>query len=402
MASSFDELNKQACPEGVPRVPLGSVGTFTRGSGLQKADLQNEGFPAIHYGQIHTIYHHAIDSTCKFVSEDKADGFKKAQTGDIVLATTSEDDEAVGKAVAWLGDGEVAVSGDAVIYSHKLDPAYVSYFFECSDFQYEKLRYISGAKVRRISPKSLEKILIPHPPLEVQQEIVRILDLFVDLDRELEQEIIGREKQFVSTRDALLDSLDYPTEKFGDKTTVARGASPRPIRNFITNDPEGIPWIKIGDVPEGDKYITQTAQKVTQAGADKSRMVYPGDFMLSNSMSFGRPYITRIEGAIHDGWLSISNFEETWTSDFLYHVLSSEISQRQFRMLVGSGAVSNLNAKVVQKTEIPVPPLEVQEEIASKLDTFIEYIDNLKRERELRQKQYAHYRDLLLDLPVKE
>ena len=71
-------------------------------------------------------------------------------------------------------------------------------------------------------------------------------------------------------------------------------------------------------------------------------------------------------------------------------------------MLVGSGAVSNLNAKVVQKTEIPVPPLEVQEEIASKLDTFIEYIDNLKRERELRQQQYAHYRDLLLDLPVKE
>ena len=109
--------------------------------------------------------------------------------------------------------------------------------------------------------------------------------------------------------------------KFGEIATIVRGASPRPISMFITDDENGVNWIKIGDVSPGSKYIISTKEKITQDGATKSRFVKPGDFVLSNSMSFGRPYILKIEGCIHDGWLSISDFESTYLSDFLYYLI---------------------------------------------------------------------------------
>ena len=100
------------------------------------------------------------------------------------------------------------------------------------------------------------------------------------------------------------DGVEY--KSLGEIALIVRGASPRPIKNFITDDEDGVNWIKIGDVLPGSKYITNTKEKITQAGADKSRFVKKGDFILSNSMSFGRPYILEIDGCIHDGWLSIT------------------------------------------------------------------------------------------------
>ena len=115
---------------------------------------------------------------------------------------------------------------------------------------------------------------------------------------------------------------DVPYLNFGELATIVRGASPRPIKNYITDKEDGVNWIKIGDVPSGSKYVYKTAEKITQEGASKSRFVKEGDFILSNSMSFGRPYIMKTSGCIHDGWLSISNFEEYYNADFLYHLLS--------------------------------------------------------------------------------
>ena len=113
------------------------------------------------------------------------------------------------------------------------------------------------------------------------------------------------------------------SKPFGEMATIVRGASPRPIKNFITTDSDGINWIKIGDVQPGSKYITETAEKITSEGAKKSRLVKEGDFILSNSMSFGRPYIMKTQGCIHDGWLAISDFENYFLPDFLYHLLNS-------------------------------------------------------------------------------
>ena len=187
---------------------MGEVGEFIRGSGIQKSDLRDSGVGAIHYGQIHTHYGSWATETLSYVSEDLAHCSRRACPGDLVIATTSEDDQAVGKAVAWMGDREVAVSGDAYVYRHSLNPKYVAYFFQTGDFQALKRRYISGTKVRRVSGQHLAKITIPVPPLNEQVRIVAILDAFDalvnDLSVGLPAELAARRKQYEYYRDRLL------------------------------------------------------------------------------------------------------------------------------------------------------------------------------------------------------
>lgn len=182
---------------------------------------------------------------------------------------------------------------------------------------------------------------------------------------------------------------------------ISRGASPRPILQFLTAEAAGVPWIKIGDIEATGKYITTTAERITVAGAFKSRRIYPGDFVLSNSMSFGRPYISQIEGCVHDGWLVISGFEGSFVPDFLYHMLrSSEIQGEFVRRAGGGGAVSNLNSDIVKAIVVPVPPLDEQRRIADILDKFDALVNDLSvglpAELAARRKQYEHYRDRLL------
>ena len=195
------------------------------------------------------------------------------------------------------------------------------------------------------------------------------------------------------------DGVSY--KPFGQLATIVRGASPRPIKNFITLDSSGINWIKIGDVKPGIKYITETAEKITIDGAKKSRYVHAGDFILSNSMSFGRPYILKINGCIHDGWLAISDFQKTFLPDFLYHLLNSNTYQSTMRQKASfGGAVQNLNADIIRDLEMPLVPLEVQREIVRILDSFTsltaELSAKLSAELSARQKQYGFYREKLL------
>ena len=203
------------------------------------------------------------------------------------------------------------------------------------------------------------------------------------------------------------NGVEYRT--FGESATIVRGASPRPIKNFITTESTGVNWIKIGDVKPGDKYITASTEKITPEGAKKSRAVKKGDFVLSNSMSFGRPYILQIDGCIHDGWLAISNFSDSYLPDFLYHLLNSNICQSEMQKKASfGGAVQNLNADIVRALVLPVPPLEVQREIVRVLDSFslltAKFIADLTAELTARKSQYDFYRDKLLtfsnDIPI--
>ena len=399
--SQVDDQIRELASKGVQFKTLGEVGEFIRGNGLQKSDLTDEGAPAIHYGQIHTHYGVWTDKTRSFTDPVLAATLRRAKPGDLIIATTSEDDAAVAKATAWLGQHEVAVSGDAYIYRHTLDPRYVAYFFQSKQFQIQKARHITGTKVRRISGDALAKIRIPVPPVEVQSEIVRVLDLFCSLEAELDAELEKRRRQYGYYSNALLAAADsVPRVKLGDVAKIVRGASPRPISAFITQDEDGVPWIKIGDVAAGGKYITSTAQRVTPAGAAKSRRVHPGDFVLSNSMSFGRPYISRIEGCIHDGWLAISDFGESFAPDYLYHLLRSGPIQAEFARRAGAGAVSNLNADIVKAVSVPMPAREAQVRVVELLDKFDALVNDhsvgLPAELAARRKQYEYYRDSLL------
>ena len=190
----------------VKHLPMGddSIGKFIRGSGLQKKDFTETGVGCIHYGQIYTYYGTYAYKTKTFVSEEFAKKARMAKHGDLVIATTSENDEDVCKAVAWLGDEEIAVSSDACFYTHNLNPKYVAYFFQTEQFQKQKRPFITGTKVRRVNADDLAKIKIPVPSPEKQELIATILDKFEVLTEGLPQEIELRKKQYEYYRNLLL------------------------------------------------------------------------------------------------------------------------------------------------------------------------------------------------------
>ncbi|WP_295357857.1 restriction endonuclease subunit S, partial [uncultured Succiniclasticum sp.] len=169
-------------------------------------------------------------------------------------------------------------------------------------------------------------------------------------------------------------------KKLGDVCTVERGGSPRPIDDYITDNPAGINWIKIGDTNDESMFITQTAQKILPEGMKKSRYVRPGDFLLSNSMSFGRPYILKIDGCIHDGWLVLRDKENVFDKRFLYYYLSSKPTYQKFKMMAVGGVVNNLNSEMVRGVDVPIPGKDEQVKIADVLDKISRIIAYKKKE----------------------
>lgn len=211
---SFDMLNMGGQRlNNIKIMSLGELGTFTRGSGLQKKDFTPTGIDCIHYGQIYTYYGTYAYKTKSFVSQEFAQKARKAKNGDLIIATTSENDEDVCKAVAWLGDEEIAVSSDACFYAHTMNPKYVAYYFQTEQFQKQKRCFITGTKVRRVNSNDLAKIKIPVPPLSEQERIVSILDKFDTLTNSISEglpkEIELRRKQYEYYRNQLLSFPEY-------------------------------------------------------------------------------------------------------------------------------------------------------------------------------------------------
>ena len=167
--------------------------------------------------------------------------------------------------------------------------------------------------------------------------------------------------------------------RFSEVSTIVRGGSPRPIKEFITEADDGINWIKIGDTDKGGKFINSTKEKIKPSGLKKTRYVTKGTFLLTNSMSFGRPYILNVDGAIHDGWLAISNYEEVFSRDFLYYLLSSKVAYHQFLALISGAVVKNLNSDKVASLLVPVPPQKEQERIVSAIMVGLPKVDDYQK-----------------------
>ena len=166
--------------------------------------------------------------------------------------------------------------------------------------------------------------------------------------------------------------------KLGAVNEIARGGSPRPIKDYLTYDANGINWIKIGDTTKDGKYINSVKEKIRPEGVKKSRLVHKGDFLLTNSMSYGRPYILNVDGCIHDGWLVISPIGKAYTSDFLYYLLSSSFAYEQFTNVASGGVVTNLNSDKVADTIFPLPPYTEQERIVAKIEEIFAQLDAIE------------------------
>ena len=172
-----------------------------------------------------------------------------------------------------------------------------------------------------------------------------------------------------------LERAEGRTVRLGEVATIVRGGSPRPIREYETSDPAGLPWIKIGDIAADGMYVTQTAVRIRAEGLTKTRMVKPGDFILSNSMSFGRPYISMIEGCIHDGWLALSDYQQSFETRFLYFLLRGAGVQAQFEALAAGSGVRNLKKESVAGVIVNVPSLTEQRDIVERAWALRDAVD---------------------------
>lgn len=300
------------------------------------------------------------------------------------------------------------------------------YYFILSSYGQSELQSITtGVAMQKFNKTELKTILIPVPPLPEQLRIVANVDqIFTILDtintlqsqyqdnlaalkskiidagiqgkltkqlsedgtaeelyQQIQQERKKQEECGKIKKEDLFPDIEDQSIPFsvpntwlwtylGNVSYIVRGGSPRPIKQYITHDADGINWIKIGDVEKGGKYIYHTNERIIPEGEKKSRRVYPGDFLLTNSMSFGRPYISQIEGCIHDGWLLIRNLNG-FDPDYLYYLLSSSYLYGQFTEKASGSTVDNLNIDKVKSAMIPLPPLAEQKRIVAKLEELL-------------------------------
>ena len=316
------------------------------------------------------------------------------------------------------------LSSVALIKPNKyISNKYLLYYLQ-SPLCYDSVRgSMKGVGITRITLKQIEKWELPLPPLSEQERIVCQIENWLSLIDTIEK---GKENISIALKQAKSKILDLaihgklvpqaPNDepasellkrinpkaeiitdnehyqknkrfeipntwelcKLGTISKIARGGSPRPIKDYLTNDANGINWIKIGDTTKEEKYINSVKEKIRPEGVKKSRMVHKGDFLLTNSMSFGRPYILNVDGCIHDGWLVISPIGEAYTSDFLYYLLSSSFAYEQFTNVASGGVVTNLNSDKVADTIFPLPPLAEQKRIVSKIEFIFTQMDTIE------------------------
>ena len=382
--SRIDDLIAEYCPDGVKHQTLGEIGEFIRGNGIQKRDFRDSGFGCIHYGQIYTYYGLFADHTKSFIDPNLAEKRKKAYKGDLVIATTSENEEDVCKACAWLGEEPIAISGDAYIFRHHQNPKYISYCFQSELFQSQKKKYITGTKVLRVNGDAMAKIHVPVPPLPVQEEIVRILDSFSSLEAELEAELEARRKQYAYYRDQLI--RDCPSIRWIPLSEISENCdkSRKPIKKekrIAGKTPyygaSGVVDYVDGFTHEGDYLL------LSEDGANLLARSMPIAYQIS-----GRNWINN-----HAHVLRIENAN-------LRQLVEMYLNSISLEPYITKGAQPKLTKQRMETIAVPVPSEDYLSRIVEMLTKFYalttSLTDGLPAEIEARRKQYEYYRDRLL------
>lgn len=392
--SRLDELIAELCPDGVEYKSLGEIGTFIRGNGLQKKDFTESGVGCIHYGQIYTFYGSFAYKTKSFVSGELAKTLKMVTRGDLIFAITSENIEDVCKCLAWLGEDDIVIGGHSAIFKHNQNPKYITYYTQTEDFFRQKRKVVTGTKVIEAAPSKLSLIKIPVPPLPVQEEIVRILDTFSELTAELTAELSKRKQQYQYYRDIFLVYNLKNVKKIllGD---IGRVSMCKRILKSETSLEGDVPFYKIGTFGKyPDAYISRKKYEEY-----KNKYPYPqkGDVLISAAGTIGRAVIYNGEDAYYQDsnivW--IDNNESKVLNKFLYYFY-----QLKPWYVSTGGTIARLYNDNINRTPIPVPPLEEQKRIVAILDRFDalcnDLASGLPAEIEARKKQYEYYRDKLL------
>ena len=359
--------------EGWEYKKLGEVGEFVRGGNFSKKDFVEDGFPCIHYGQIHMKF--GVE-TLKHLSSVPAEMVKPdrcAKKGDLVIAITSEDDEGSCKCTAWMGDYDAYVGGHAAIYRHTMQPKYVSYYFLSPFFQKDKLEYTHGFKVVEISPKDIAKIKIPIPPFSEQQSIVDYLDsAFAKIDAmkaNAEKALNQAKALFQASLKEMLEPKEGWEEKLlkeicnvingraYSKDEMLKQGKYRLLRvgNFFTNDS----WYYSDLELEEDKYCDN------------------GDLLYAWSASFG-PRIWNGEKVIYHYHIWKMVCSEKIDKTFMYYWLDSDELKKQTMTNLHGATMAHITKGIIEAAHVRYPSLSEQQTIVATLDTLKSKVDKLQ------------------------
>jgi len=317
-----------------------------------------------------------------------------------------------GALARYKGQEDVSVSGYYDIFSVKesVSKEYMENFLLSEPMinYYNRVSTGSLKEKQRVHFSQFLDFVLPIPPLPEQQKIAEILstqDKLIELQEKKIEQLKELKKAYLQKMFPKKGSK-YPELRFkgftdpweqrklGELVVIERGGSPRPIDDYITDSPDGLNWVKIGDAPEQGNYITSTKEKIRPEGLSKTREVHPGDLILSNSMSFGKPYIMAIDGCIHDGWLSIKNTNNVFDLKFLCVLLGTDQMLTQYKSMAAGSTVNNLNKELVGNTTVTYPSVEEQRTIGQ----FFEEIENLITLHQRKSEQEKQKKKALMQL----
>ena len=303
----------------------------------------------------------------------------EVEVGDVLFTTSSETPEEVGMSSVLLEKrGKTYLNSFCFGFrpSEKIDSYYLAYMLRSESAREKIILLAQGISRYNISKNKVMEIAVSLPSLDEQKLIgqcFRQLDHLITLHQR--QPFLHSTPEISLTVQLIhpFYTSSWEQRKFSELVQIERGGSPRPIDDFITDAPNGLNWIKIGDAPTQGNYITKTAEKIRPEGLSKTREVHPGDLILSNSMSFGKPYIMGIDGCIHDGWLLIRNTYGVFDLTFLCHLLGTPQMLSQYRSLAAGSTVNNLNKELVGNTVVTIPSITEQRVLGD----YLEQLDNL-------------------------
>ena len=330
------------------------------------------------WGNTETTKSKYVESGYLAYSASGADGFLDWFEHDRTAVVLSAIGAQCGK--TWFADGQwTSIKNTIWLKSDNLNLLDKYLFYLSNGDQFWQIR---GQAQPFISLGDVKKTKVLLPPLSEQKRIVNLISSVDSYIEALEQQLGSVRSASNAHLEKIVSAFsdDWREITLGEVLEISRGGSPRPIQEYLTDSEDGINWVKIADATRSEKYIYSTLQKIKREGISRSREVFSGDFVLSNSMSFGRPYIMRTDGCIHDGWLLLSKVSNNFDEDFLYNLLNSDYVQRQFESLAAGSGVRNLNIEVVKKVKVKIPTIEVQKELASVINEFDNFIIKLTKQ----------------------
>lgn len=374
--------------EGWEETTIGGIGSFYYGKSAPKWSLEeNSPTPCVRYGELYTKFGAVITETYSRTNIDP-NNLRFSKGGEILVPRVGEKPEDFGKCCCYLTLKNIAIGEMISVFETAQNPLFYTYYFRHLYREFAKV--VEGQNVKNLYYVELEPLPICRPTSPEQQKIADCLSSLDDLITSQTQKLAalkahkkGLMQQLFPAEGETVPKLRFPEfrdegewqeKRLENFAVIVRGGSPRPIDEYITKDVNSLNWLKIGDIDKESKYVTHTQEKVIFAALNKTRVVNPGDLILSNSMSFGRPYILKIKTCIHDGWIAVSEIDNDLDRDYLYYFMMTSVSQVYFSNNAAGSGVQNLNVDIIKLLPIFYPDKKEQQKIADCLSSVDELI----------------------------